>query len=48
LYYERDPTVNPNDASCENPSSLTNIKCVRWGVAINEATAVNTGETRGM
>jgi hypothetical protein len=26
IYFERDPTVNPNDASCNNPASTTNIK----------------------
>jgi len=26
IYFERDPSVNPNDASCANPSSTTNIK----------------------
>ncbi|KAK0116915.1 hypothetical protein ONS96_012761 [Cadophora gregata f. sp. sojae] len=30
LYYERDPSVSPNAANCPNPTSLTNIKCVRW------------------
>lgn len=47
IYYERDPTVDPNDASCENPESLTNIKCVRWGAAVSAATATNKGQTRG-
>jgi hypothetical protein len=47
IYYERDPTVDPNDASCENPASLTNIKCVRWGAPVSAATAVNNGQTRG-
>ncbi|EPE29376.1 hypothetical protein GLAREA_00536 [Glarea lozoyensis ATCC 20868] len=47
LYYERDPTVDPNDASCDNPPSLTNIKCVRWGAAVSTATVVNKGQTRG-
>jgi hypothetical protein len=26
IYFERDPTKNPDDASCNNPSSTTNIK----------------------
>jgi len=26
IYFERDPTLNPNDASCKNPPSTTNIK----------------------
>ncbi|TVY76041.1 hypothetical protein LSUE1_G005481 [Lachnellula suecica] len=32
LYFERDPTLDPNASSCPNPPSLTNIKCVFWGV----------------
>ncbi len=45
IYYERDPSITPA-ASCPNPSSVTNIKCVRWGVQIQQATATNTGENR--
>ena len=45
LYYERDPSQNPA-AACPNPTSVTNIKCVRYGVQLNAATATNTGETR--
>ncbi|KAN0108500.1 hypothetical protein V8E51_008242 [Hyaloscypha variabilis] len=45
LYYERDPSQNPA-AACSNPTSVTNIKCVRYGVQLNAATATNTGETR--
>jgi hypothetical protein len=26
IYFERDPTLNPNDATCNNPASTTNIK----------------------
>jgi hypothetical protein len=26
IYFERDPTQNPNDESCKNPESTTNIK----------------------
>ncbi|PBP19023.1 hypothetical protein BUE80_DR010095 [Diplocarpon rosae] len=46
LYYERDPSEDPNATDCPNPTSVTNIKCVRWGVQINETTATNLGETR--
>ena len=45
LYYERDPSITPG-ASCPNPNSVTNIKCVRWGVKVNQATAKNTGQYR--
>ncbi|KAF8853106.1 hypothetical protein BDZ45DRAFT_629581 [Acephala macrosclerotiorum] len=46
IYFERDPTLAPNAVSCPNPPSLTNIKCVRWGVHIASQTATNTGEHR--
>ena len=45
IYFERDPSQNPA-AACPNPTSVTNIKCVRWGVQVNADTAKNTGETR--
>ncbi len=48
LYYERDPSKNPNAEDCPNPPSVTNIKCVRWGVQIDETTAKNVGEHRGV
>ncbi|KAF4637064.1 hypothetical protein G7Y89_g1024 [Cudoniella acicularis] len=44
LYFERDPSLNPNATSCANPKSLTNIKCVRWGVQITPDTAINDGQ----
>jgi len=47
LYFERDPSVSPNTDDCPNPASVTNIKCVRWGVWVKEATATNGGEHRG-
>lgn len=47
LYFERDPSLDPNKETCPDPDSLTNIKCVRWGVHIDETTAKNTGERRG-
>jgi hypothetical protein len=34
LYFERDPTLDPSAQSCPNQSSLTNIKCVFWGVPV--------------
>ncbi|KAG9551233.1 glycoside hydrolase, partial [Aureobasidium melanogenum] len=46
IYFERDPTVNPNDASCANPSSTTNIKCVFWGGPVTTENAKNNGQWR--
>lgn len=47
VYFERDPSVDPNDASCLNPPSVTNIKCVWWGSTISTQNNVNTGQYRG-
>lgn len=47
IYFERDPSVDPNQQNCPNPTSVTNIKCVRWGVHIQAETATNNGESRG-
>ncbi|KAI4746529.1 hypothetical protein E4T50_03130 [Aureobasidium sp. EXF-12298] len=47
MYFERDPSVNPDDSSCSNPSSVTMIKCVYWGGPISQDSAVNTGQIRG-
>ncbi|KAH0419318.1 glycoside hydrolase, partial [Aureobasidium melanogenum] len=46
IYYERDPSVDPNDASCSNPSSTTNIKCVFWGGPVLKSNALNAGQWR--
>ncbi|KAG9593032.1 hypothetical protein KCV04_g20894, partial [Aureobasidium melanogenum] len=46
IYFERDPTVNPNDVSCANPSSTTNIKCVFWGGPVTTDNAKNNGQWR--
>jgi len=46
IYFERDPTLDPNAQSCPNPPSLTNIKCVFWGVPISAETAANSGQYR--
>lgn len=46
VYFERDPSVDPNDASCSNPPSVTNIKCVWWSSTISSANDVNTGQYR--
>ncbi|KAH0168770.1 hypothetical protein KCU67_g3338, partial [Aureobasidium melanogenum] len=47
MYFERDPSVNPDDSSCSNPSSVTMIKCVYWGGPVSQDNAVNTGQIRG-
>lgn len=46
LYFERDPSLDPNQEYCSNPASVTNIKCVFWGVQVSAATATNTGQFR--
>ncbi|KAF2225585.1 hypothetical protein BDZ85DRAFT_174551, partial [Elsinoe ampelina] len=46
LYFERNPTVDPNSPSCPNPASTTNIKCVFWGGPVAPSNAVNTGQYR--
>ncbi|KAI9647840.1 hypothetical protein NHQ30_004228 [Ciborinia camelliae] len=45
IYLERDPTVDPA-ASCPNPPSTINYKCVKWGVQISDKTATNIGQWR--
>ncbi|KAG9944908.1 hypothetical protein KCU85_g7589, partial [Aureobasidium melanogenum] len=47
IYFERDPSVNPDDTSCSNPPSVTMIKCVYWGGPVSQDNAVNQGQTRG-
>lgn len=47
IYFERDPSKNPNDASCANPSSVVQIKCVTWGSAVTADNANNYGQWRG-
>lgn len=42
----RDLIVDPNDASCSNPASVTMIKCVYWASAVSQDTAVNSGQYR--
>lgn len=45
IFFERAPLQNPDDASCSNPPSTTNIKCVFWGGPVVEDNASNTGAT---
>lgn len=46
IYFERDPTVNPDSPICANPPSTTNIKCVFWGGPVTLSSATNTGQYR--
>ncbi|KAI4717469.1 hypothetical protein E4T48_06328 [Aureobasidium sp. EXF-10727] len=46
IYFERDPSVNPDSSACQNPSSTVNIKCVFWGGAVVPANANNFGQWR--
>ncbi|KAF7927880.1 hypothetical protein BELL_0177g00210 [Botrytis elliptica] len=43
--FERDPSVEPG-ASCEDPPSVTMIKCVFWGGPVSTENAVNSGQHR--
>lgn len=45
LYFERDPSVDPG-TGCDNPPSVTMIKCVFWGGPVNSGNAVNMGQWR--
>lgn len=46
VYFERDPSVDPNSDCCANPPSTVNVKCVFWGDAITTANANNFGQWR--
>lgn len=46
IYFERDPSLDPNAQQCPNPPSVTNIKCVWWGVPVSKSTATNSGQYR--
>ncbi|KAK2624126.1 hypothetical protein QTJ16_006760 [Diplocarpon rosae] len=46
LFFERDPSQDPNPVNCPNPASVTNIKCVAWGVPLTAAGATNSGQKR--
>lgn len=47
IYFERDPSVDPNSPTCSNPPSVTNIKCVWWTSVITPDQNVNNGQYRG-
>ncbi|KEQ59146.1 uncharacterized protein M437DRAFT_57857 [Aureobasidium melanogenum CBS 110374] len=46
IYYERDPSKDPNAVNCPNPASTVNIKCSLWGSQIDATTATNNGQWR--
>ncbi|KAI4722340.1 hypothetical protein E4T48_01227 [Aureobasidium sp. EXF-10727] len=48
LYFERDPSVDPGSGAsgCENPPSVTYIKCVFWGGPVSKSNANNYGQYR--
>lgn len=46
VYFERDPSVDPDTTNCPNPSSVTMIKCVFWGGPVTTANANNVGQYR--
>ncbi|THX45610.1 hypothetical protein D6D08_10376 [Aureobasidium pullulans] len=46
IYFERDPSLNPDASGCPNPPSTINIKCVFWGGAATAANANNFGQWR--
>ena len=46
IYFERDPSVDPNNDLCPNPSSTINIKCVFWGGPVSASNANNFGQWR--
>ncbi|KAG9517107.1 hypothetical protein KCU93_g8897, partial [Aureobasidium melanogenum] len=48
IYFERDPIVDPNDASCADSygKSYVQIKCVYWGGPVTASNALNSGQYR--
>ncbi|KAK6004336.1 hypothetical protein QM012_008198 [Aureobasidium pullulans] len=46
IYYERDPSKDPNAVNCPNPASTVNVKCALWGSQIDATTATNDGQWR--
>ncbi|KAK8135097.1 carbohydrate-binding -like protein [Apiospora sp. TS-2023a] len=43
IYYERDPTLAPDNDACPNPASTTTIKCVFWGGPVSLDNAGDKG-----
>ncbi|KAI4850355.1 hypothetical protein E4T44_02799 [Aureobasidium sp. EXF-8845] len=46
IYFERDPSLDPNRQSCPDPPSVTMIKCVYWGGQTTDSNTVNVGQPR--
>ncbi|OBW64693.1 MAG: Serine/threonine-protein phosphatase [Aureobasidium pullulans] len=46
IYFERDPTLDPNAINCPNPASTINVKCVFWGDVVGLVNANNYGQWR--
>ncbi|KAH0175118.1 glycoside hydrolase, partial [Aureobasidium melanogenum] len=48
ILFQRDPSVDPGSGAtgCEDPASVTHIKCVLWGGPTNLKNTVNTGSTQ--
>ncbi|PQE18832.1 Galactose oxidase protein [Rutstroemia sp. NJR-2017a WRK4] len=44
IYFERDPTVVPNEDDCPNPASQTLIKCALFGGVLSASSATNVGQ----
>ncbi|KAK7978785.1 hypothetical protein PG988_006275 [Apiospora saccharicola] len=44
IYFERDPSLSPDDKDCPNPASTTTIKCVFWGGPVNPNNAGDKGK----
>ncbi|KAG9756067.1 hypothetical protein KCU73_g5106, partial [Aureobasidium melanogenum] len=46
IYFERDPSLDPNAIACPNPRSYVNVKCVLWGSIVGLINANNYGQWR--
>ncbi|KAG9604620.1 hypothetical protein KCU77_g679, partial [Aureobasidium melanogenum] len=46
IYFERDPSLDPNAIACPNPPSYVNVKCVLWGSIVGLINANNYGQWR--
>jgi len=47
IYVERNPSINPDQCSCDTFPSLSNYKCTLWGSGVEPAAANNFGQWRG-
>lgn len=46
IYYELDPTANPDPVSCPNPNSTVSVRCAFYGSAVNSQQVQNFGGWR--